>query len=536
MSTHISYAILNTERGLEEIMKYPISVQSFQKIIEDKYTYVDKTNLVYDLAQEHVCLLSRPRRFGKSLLISTLEAYFLGQKELFTGLAIETLEKNWDVYPVFRIDFANGNFSAPGELKSMLEEYLSGWEAIYGKNENIFTLGNRFRYVLESAYKKTGKKAVVLIDEYDKPLLDPLGEDVEKTNRDILRGFYGTFKSADDSLRFVLLTGVTKFAQITVFSGLNQPKDISMNSKFDAICGITEEELHRTFAEPIRMMADEYHCSEEEMKHILKKQYDGYHFSKKLLDVYNPFSIINAFDNMIIDSYWYQSGTPTYLARLLDGHNVNMQKLIGQPYASEYFMNYRADVEDPLAMFYQSGYLTIKDYDYRDWVYTLDYPNDEVRKGFVSLIANGYLKTESSNADNWMLSLKSMLRRCDLDGIRDAFTSFLASIPYEANKDVRALDFETHYQYTFYIINRLLSCYTTLIEKQNSKGRADIIIESDYDIYIFEFKLDGAAEDALKQIEEKQYALPYLSDKRQLHKIGVNISSKSRTVEEWIVQ
>ena len=372
-------------------MKYPISVQSFQKLIEGKYTYVDKTDLVYDLAQENVCFLSRPRRFGKSLLISSLEAYFLGQRELFTGLAMEKLEKNWDIYPVFRIDFANGNFSKPGELKTMLEEYLSGWEEIYGKNENISTLGNRFRYVLETAYKKTGKKAVVLIDEYDKPLLDPLGEDVEKTNRDILRGFYGTFKSADDSIRFVLLTGVTKFAQITVFSGFNQPYDISMDSHYDAICGITESELYNTFAESIQRMAVKYRCSIDEMKQILKKQYDGYHFSEELIDIYNPFSLINAFARNKIDNYWYQSGTPTYLARLLDGHNVNMQKLIGQPYASEYFMNYRADVEDPLAMFYQSGYLTIKDYDLRYREYTLDFPNDEVKSGFVSLIANGYI-------------------------------------------------------------------------------------------------------------------------------------------------
>lgn len=515
-------------------MRYPIGIQTFETIIEGNYAYADKTALVYELVQEHVCFLSRPRRFGKSLLISTLEAYFLGRKDLFTGLHMENLENNWDVYPVFRIDFANGNFNNPNELKNFLHEVLSSWESVYGKNEVIQTFGNRFQYVLEQAYKKTGKKAVVLIDEYDKPLLDVLGEEEENTNRDILKSFYGTFKSADASLRFVFLTGVTKFSQITVFSGFNQPNDISMNYKYDAICGITEAELNQYFAESIQEMAEEFRCTEEKMKDILKKQYDGYHFSRKMLDVYNPFSIINAFNNMAIENYWYRSGTPTYLAKLLDGHNINMQKLIGHPYESEYFVDYRADVEDPLAMLYQSGYLTIKDYDYRDWVYTLDYPNIEVRKGFMSLIANGYFKGNRNHTENWLFDLNQMLRRGDLDAIRDLYTSFLASIPYEANKDVRALDFETHFQYTFYIINRLLSCYTTLIEKQNSMGRADIIIESDDDIYIFEFKLDGSAEDALKQIEEKQYALPYLSDKRTLHKIGVNISSKSRTVESWI--
>lgn len=516
-------------------MRYPIGVQSFEKIIQGNYVYVDKTDLVHRLVQENVCFLSRPRRFGKSLLISTLEAYFLGRKELFHGLAMEQLEQEWNVYPVFRIDFANGNFSNPGELQQKLEGYVAGWELMYGTDGYSTTLGDRFKHVLEAAYKKTGNKVVVLIDEYDKPLLDLLGEDEEKKNRDILKGFYGTFKAADDSLRFVLLTGVTKFAQITVFSGFNQPNDISLDSRYDALCGITEKELHQYFAEPIKEMAHKFHLSEEEMKFALKKKYDGYHFSEELLDVYNPFSIINAFDKKRLDNYWYRSGTPTYLVKLLDGYKVNMQKLIGQPYESQYFMDYRADVEDPLAMFYQSGYLTIKDFDFRYQEYTLDYPNDEVRSGFVTLLANGYWKREPAAAENWVKQLDRMLCRCDLDGIRDAYTSFLASIPYEANKDERAKDFETHFQYTFYIINRLLSCYTTLIEKQNSMGRADVIIESDNDIYIFEFKLDKSAAEALQQIEDKQYALPYLNDGRAIHKIGVNISSESRTVDDWKV-
>lgn len=515
-------------------MRYPIGIQTFETIINGNYVYVDKTDLVYDLAQEHVCFLSRPRRFGKSLLISTLKEYFRGHRELFAGLKIEKLEQEWDTYPIFHIDFANGNFSSANALTNILNTHLSNWENVYGKDEVRVELGDRFQYVLEQAYKKTGKKAVVLIDEYDKPLLDVLGEEEEKTNRNILKGFYGTFKSADAFLRFVLLTGVTKFSQITVFSGFNQPKDISMNRYYDAICGITEKELYEYFAEPIRSFAEELSYTESQMKLILKEQYDGYHFSNKMLDVYNPFSIMNAFDNMRIDDYWYRSGTPTYLAKLLEGHNVNMQKLISRPYEAGYFMDYRADGEDPLAMLYQGGYLTIKGYDLRYNEYTLDYPNNEVRSGFIALIANGYLHEAVSAPDNWVKQLDRMLRRGDLDGIRDAYTSFLASIPYEANKDVRALNFETHFQYTIYLINRLLSCYTTLIEKQNSMGRADIIVESDHDIYIFEFKLDGSAEEALKQINEKQYALPYLNDDRKLHKIGVNISSRTRTVEDWI--
>ena len=515
-------------------MRYPISIQTFETIINGNYVYVDKTDLVYSLAQEHVCFLSRPRRFGKSLLISTLDAYFSGRKELFQGLKMAALEHEWDVYPIFRIDFANGNFSNPDELTLMLEGRVSDWERIYGKDDVYKTLGDRFKYVLEQAAAKTGKKVVVLIDEYDRPLLDVLGEAQEDKNRNILKNFYATFKAADASLRFVLLTGVTKFSQITVFSGFNQPNDISMDSRYDAICGITEAELHNTFFEAIVVMAKKLGYTVEEMKAELKRQYDGYHFSNALVDVYNPFSIINAFNKLDIDNYWYKSGTPTYLVKLIEGHNINMQKLTSRGYESQYFVDYRADAEEPLAMLYQSGYLTIKSYDKRYREYTLDYPNVEVSKGFVTLMANSYLKKDESEAAYWIVNLDRMLRRGDLNEVRDAFTAFLASIPYEANKDERAKDFETHFQYTFYIIFRLLSCYTTLLEKQNSKGRADIIIESDNDIYIFEFKLDGSAEEALQQIEDKQYALPYLQDKRKLHKIGVNISSSTRTVDGWL--
>lgn len=515
-------------------MRYPISIQTFETIINGNYVYVDKTDLVYRLAQEHVCFLSRPRRFGKSLLISTLDAYFSGRKELFQGLKMEALEHEWDVYPIFRIDFANGNFSNPDELTLMLEGRVSDWERIYGKDDVYKTLGDRFKYVLEQAAAKTGKKVVVLIDEYDRPLLDVLGEAQEDKNRNILKNFYATFKAADASLRFVLLTGVTKFSQITVFSGFNQPNDISMDSRYDAICGITETELHTVFADSVADMAKKLDYTVAEMKAELKRQYDGYHFSNALVDIYNPFSIINAFNKLDIDNYWYKSGTPTYLVKLIEGHNVNMQKLTSRGYESQYFVDYRADAEEPLAMLYQSGYLTIKSYDKRYREYTLDYPNVEVSKGFVTLMANSYLKKDESEAAYWIVNLDRMLRRGDLEEVKDAFTAFLASIPYEANKDERAKDFETHFQYTFYIIFRLLSCYTTLLEKQNSKGRADIIIESDNDIYIFEFKLDGSAEEALQQIEDKQYALPYLQDKRKLHKIGVNISSFTRTVDGWL--
>ena len=518
-------------------MRYPIGVQTFEEIINGEYVYVDKTDLVYNLARGHICFLSRPRRFGKSLLLRTLNAYFSGKKELFKGLKIDNLEKDWTEYPVFRIDFAVGDYSKENELETILNDILENWELKYEVVCKTSSLGKRFNNILEAAEVKTGHKAVVLIDEYDKPMLDVLGTELEEKNRNTLKGFYGTFKSADAHLRFAFLTGVTKFSQVSVFSGFNQPKDISMDRRYDAICGITEEELYSYFAEPVKELADIMEYTVDEMKNVLKKQYDGYHFSENLkTDIYNPFSILNAFDSMKTEDYWYESGTPTYLVKLMEGHKVNMQKLTGRSYERKYFIDYRADREDPLAMLYQSGYLTIKGYDRRRMVYKLDYPNDEVRKGFVSLIGNSYFRSPPEDNDNWILELDDMLRECDLDGVRKAFRLFLSSIPYEANKDERAKDFETHFSYTFYIINRLLGCYTTLIEKQNSKGRADIIIETDNDIFIFEFKLDGSAEEALKQVEEQQYAVPYLDDKRTVHKIGVNISSESRTVEEWLVE
>ncbi|MCI6581874.1 MAG: AAA family ATPase, partial [Oscillospiraceae bacterium] len=334
--------------------------------------------------------LSRPRRFGKSLLISTLEAYFTGKKDLFKGLKIDELEKEWTEYPVFRIDFAAGDFNNKETLVDILENNLCKWEKKYNIINERKTLEVRFSNIIEAAEEQTGHKAVILVDEYDKPMLDVIGTEQEQKNRETLKGFYGTFKEADKYIRFVLLTGVTKFSQVSVFSGFNQPDDISMDSQYDSICGITEEELDLYFGESINEMAKTQEYTPDEMRKELKKQYDGYHFSQSMLDIYNPFSIINALKKKSVEAYWYESGTPTYLARLLEGHKVNMQKLTGKLYSREYFIDYRADKEDSLAMLYQSGYLTIKDYDKRRKVYGLDFPNDEVRKGFVSLIGNSY--------------------------------------------------------------------------------------------------------------------------------------------------
>ncbi|MCQ2315897.1 MAG: ATP-binding protein [Bacteroidales bacterium] len=515
-------------------MKYPIGTQTFSTIIEEGMVYVDKTDLVYNLAQKHICFLCRPRRFGKSLLISTLESYFKGEKELFKGLKIEEFEKDWTQYPVFRMDFAQGGYGVEGDLKKEIDKCLTKWEQHLGIEKQIDKLGSRFSDILAEAHRQTGRKCVVLIDEYDKPLLDVLMEPMEAENRAVLKEFYGTFKVADEHLRFVLLTGVTKFSQVSVFSGFNQPEDISMNPKFDALCGITKDELVEYFDSEIEAMAEKLKYTKEEMYIRLKKQYDGYHFSEEMTDIFNPYSLLNALNEMKLGDYWFKSGTPTYLMRLLDRNKTDMRDILSRQYESSYFMDYKADTEDPLAMIYQSGYLTIKGYENLGgtYFYALDYPNVEVKKGFVALLANDYFKMTNVQQP-LALTINKALMQGRIDDLRDELSSFLASIPYNANYQERAWSYESHYHYTLYLIFRLLSCYTTLTEKENSRGRADIIVETDDYVYIFEFKLDGTAAEALKQIDDKGYAEPYAADSRKLFKIGVGFSSEKKNIVEW---
>ena len=526
-------------KKIQAVMKYPIGTQTFSTIIEEGMVYVDKTALVYQLAQKRICFFCRPRRFGKSLLISTLESYFKGKKELFKGLEMEKLEKEWKQYPVFHVDFANGDYSKPETLDNILNGHLEFWEREYGRLLDTPERGLRFQNVLKMAHEKTGRKCVVLIDEYDKPLLDVLMEPQENENRKILKDFYGTFKVADEHLRFVLLTGVTKFSQVSVFSGFNQPEDISMDSEFDALCGITNNELVSCFDDEIVAMAEELEYTKEDMYVELKRQYDGYHFSEGLreegmLDIFNPYSILNALSEKKLKNYWFRSGTPTYLVKLLDRNKTNMQEILRREYECDYFMDYKADVENPLAMIYQSGYLTIKEYNRKRRQYRLNFPNNEVRNGFVTLLANDYCGRRN-DPKNLVLDINDMLDECRLDDMRDTLSGFFASIPYNANYQERVWSYESHYHYTFYLIFRLLSCYATITEKENSRGRADIIVETANYVYIFEFKLDGTTTEALKQIDDKGYAEPYAADGRKLFKVGVVFSSEKRNITEWVV-
>ena len=517
-------------------MKYPIGIQTFSQIIEQGFVYVDKTDMVYSLATEgKVYFLSRPRRFGKSLLLSTLRAYFEGRKELFRGLKIEALEKDWHPHTVFHFDFNGINFTLVGALEACIEGYLTEWEEEYDIKPGVdFNLGSRFEKILKAAYERSGRGAVVLVDEYDKPLLDVLEQDpnLMNQNRETLKAFYSVFKRADAYLRFVFLTGVTKFSQVSVFSGFNQPKDISLYDRYEALCGITEEELHSLFAEPIRQMAALGNCTDAEIKQRLKQQYDGYHFSERMTDIYNPFSILNAFDSQRIRDYWFASGTPTYLIRLMNHFHEGIDQLTGKYYSLEEFVNYKADVEYPLPMFYQSGYLTIKDYEKDFGLFLLDFPNNEVKGGFLTMVASNYLQC-GLQVDSWVKQAVFALQKGETDLFRKQLTSFLASIPYSMRRKSTEPERERYFQYTFYLLLRLMSVYTVCIEREQSEGRVDCIVETPKHVYIFEFKLDGSAEKALQQIEEKGYARPYEADSRAVYKIGVSFSSETGTVEDW---
>ena len=518
------------------MMKYPIGIQTFEKIVQDGYVYVDKTELIHKLVTTGtVYFLCRPRRFGKSLLLSTIKAYFLGKKELFKGLAMESLETEWAEYPVFHLDFNGQNFTQPDELKKSIEGFIARAEAEYGKDSFAETTGDRFLAVLAAAHAKTGRRCVVLVDEYDKPLLDVLDSDMEGRNRETLKAFYSTFKAADEHLRFVMLTGVTKFSQITVFSGLNQPKDISMDSRYEAICGITEDELRGYFTQEVTALAQIWGTSADEMFELIRKKYDGYHFSASMTNIYNPFSLLNALDSQRLDDYWFRSGTPTYLIKLMEHFRENINEMTSRPYPPSKFIDYRADIQQPLPMIYQSGYLTIKSYDRSTNRYRLDFPNNEVKSGFLDMIGTSYLKPRT-DFSSWVDDVVASLKSGDLEQTRRLFTSFLASIPYSERRKEDEPERERYFHYTFYLILRMISVYTVFTEKETSQGRADCVVETPGYIYILEFKLDGTAGEAIAQINEKGYAREYEADPRPLYKIGCGFSSTTGTISDWEIE
>ncbi len=529
-------------------MKYPIGIQSFEKTRKDGFVYVDKTALIYDLVNNGtIYFLSRPRRFGKSLLVSTLENYFLGRKELFRGLAIDSLEKEWNTYPVFHIDFNGINFNKPDTLEVVLTKFIADMEKTYDIQPDTPELGLRFNEVLKTAHEKTGRRAVVLVDEYDKPLLDVMDKNIPapvvngdiKTltdyNRGILKGFYSIFKLADEHLQFVLLTGVTKFSQISVFSGFNQPDDISYDARYEAICGITKDEMLTVFKEQIKELGMKNGMTETEAIDMLTRKYDGYHFSEDMTDIFNPFSLLNCLSKKKFSDYWFATGTPEYLMRLMSDNNVNINELAGKECVPAEFVDYKASKQKPLPMLYQSGYLTIKGYDREFNVFRLDFPNEEVRTGMLSLLAADYFAPEVSSS-SWITDVTRALRAGNLDTFRLQLTSMLSNISYRFQRKQDEKECERHFQYTFYLIMQLLGKYNTYVEKETSQGRIDCVLECPGYVYIFEFKLNGTAAAALQQIDDKGYALPYAADRRKLYRVGISFSSETGTISEFEYQ
>ncbi len=530
-------------------MNYPIGIQDFAKLRENNFVYVDKTDMVFDITKnDGVYFLSRPRRFGKSLLVSTIKYYFEGRHDLFKGLKIESLETKWETYPVFEIDFNGSNYTEADALEQTLNGYLVKWEQQYGVKPATDQPGRRLADVLHQAHVQTGKTCVVLVDEYDKPMLDAMdtglktrvGDNemlIEDHNRETLKAFYSVFKLADADLRFVFLTGVTKFAQVSVFSGFNNAQDISMSPRFDAICGITPEELNSIFAPAIEELANANAVSVAETKSQLKQRYDGYHFSEAMTDIYNPFSLLNTFKFEKARDYWFASGTPSYLMRLLAHSNEDIQGIIARSYEAQEFVDYRATVEAPVPMIYQSGYLTIKGYNREDDEYKLDFPNHEVASGFLTLLASGYFQTPTQ-PNSWANKLKKALHHGKPEDFHNLLDDFLASIPYSVRESNGEKSHERQFQYTVYLIMRLIgSCRNTVYhEKATSKGRADCVIETPRYVYVFEYKLDRPAAEAMTQISDCGYAEPYAHDSRAVYAIACSFSSETGTISDWMVK
>ena len=525
--------------------KLPIGLQSFEKIRQDGFVYVDKTAYVYKLAQAGVpVFLSRPRRFGKSLFVSTLRAYFEGRRELFEGLEIERLESGkpapWVTRPVFHLDFNGADYTHEKGLKNKLDAMLRRWETDWGISGSDLDAGERFQNLIEAAHAQSGHRVVVLVDEYDKPLLDTLDNPtLEEGNRAALKGFYSVLKSSDEHLRFVFITGVTKFSKVSIFSDLNQLSDISLDRDYAGICGITEDELLNTLGPELKALSAQLDLNGTECLAALRAQYDGYCFhpdgpaSNNSYDgrmVYNPFSLLCALQKRRLGSYWFETGTPTFLVRRMRRAGLNPKRLTDNTiYATESRLSdYRADDPDPVPLMYQAGYLTIRAHDARTDRYTLAVPNGEVKYGLVESLlpawAPGYSELRGTN----VYSLLDLVEAGDTDGMRDVLAALFASIPYTRGDD----PFENYFQAIIWLVFSMLGRYVSC-EVRQASGRADVLIETMDHVYVMELKRDSTAAEALTQIDEKGYAKPFAADRRKLHLIGCTFDSKTRQLTEW---
>lgn len=512
--------------------KLPIGIQSFEKLRSEGYCYIDKTSHIYNMVSEGCYyFLSRPRRFGKSLFLNTLESYFLGKKELFEGLAIAELEHDWTEYPVLHLDLNTEKYSSPESLDRILNDYLCRWEDLYGSNASEKSLGLRFMGIIRRAYEKTGRQVVILVDEYDKPLLQAIGNtELQDAYRATLKGFYGALKSMDGYIRFAFLTGVTKFGKVSVFSDLNNLEDISMRSQYFDVCGISEKELRANFEEEVKELAAKMEKSVDETYAALRENYDGYHFCKEAMPgVYNPFSLLNALKNSIIDQYWFETGTPTYLVELLKQHQYNLSGIEKEEVVSDVLNSVDIASTNPLPVIYQSGYLTIKGYDEEFELYKLGFPNKEVRQGFVRFLIPSYTNVDAVGSGFEISRFVRSLREGDIEGFMERLQSFLSACPYELEPQQ-----ERHFQSVMFILTALCG-YHVEIESHTNKGRMDMTVKTKDYIYIFEFKFNKSAEEALAQINEKGYAEPFKSDGRQIVKVGVNFSTACRNIDRWVM-
>ena len=511
-------------------MLYPIGIQNFEKIRQGGFVYVDKTAHIYNLAATgDYYFLSRPRRFGKSLLVSTMEAYFQGRKELFKGLAIEKQEKNWTEHPVLHLDLTGNRYLTVADLYEKFELHLDRWETLYGRQGNYVSPSSRFDAVIDSAYQKTGQKVVILIDEYDKPVIDNIDNpELMDSFRRELQGFYSVIKNKDGFIRFAFLTGVTKLGKMSVFSGMNNLRDISMDLRHSDICGISECELKTYFDGSVAELAESNGLTKDECYAKLKSMYDGYHFHHKASGVYNPFSILNTFNVNEFKMYWFETGTPTFLVRYLKQGKYNLDNISKNDVPANALTGTNYVSPAPITLMYQTGYLTISGYDSRFDAYNLDYPNEEVKSGFLNSLSQLYAPALIQGEFSVIRFIRD-IERGDVDSFMTRFTAFLSGNDYEIQGDL-----ELYFQNTMSVMLKMIGLYVKT-EYHTSRGRIDIIFDTDKYVYIIELKRDQSPEIALKQIEEKGYDKPFLVSGKQIIKLGINFSSETHTVDGWQV-
>ncbi|MDR1974119.1 MAG: ATP-binding protein [Bacteroidales bacterium] len=512
--------------------RLPLGIQDFAKLRTEKLVYIDKTGFIPELtATSSPYFLSRPRRFGKSLLLSTLKYYFEGRKDLFEGLAIADVEKDWTKYPVFHLDFNAASYADMDSFNAIVDRNLRYIEEIWGRDEAEKDFSDRFAGVIKRAYKQSEKGVVILVDEYDKPLLNTRTKpDLHKEIKDVLKGFYGVLKSTDQYLRFILFTGVSKFSKVSVFSDLNNLTDISLENNFSAICGITEKELLTQFEPEIKALGEAQNLTYDQTVAKLKKMYDGYHFSEISEDVYNPWSLLNSFYKKRFTYEWFKSGTPTMLVEMLKDTDYDLPKLEKNVVIpAQEIDDFRMDSPYPIPLLYQTGYLTIKDFITRVNSYKMGFPNEEVKYGFINELLPIYISKSKGWSSSWIAAMVQDLYNEDLEDLMLQLTSFFADIPYVLENKT-----EKHFQTIFYLVFTLVG-QLVKVEKYSSAGRADAVMEVEDKVYIFEFKLtdNATAEEALQQIEESGYATPYLASGKKIIKIGIAFDNKTRTIGEW---